>query len=97
MLVLQALNNLSDEQVEYQVRRPAFMSRAFWGCAIEDSIPDADDALAVPREAGQRPRLIATAMLTASTSMLAAQGLHGTWRADRRRQYRAGADAAEQS
>src|SRR3954468_20338544 len=40
MLVLQALNNLSDEQVEYQVRdRLSFSS--FLGLAIEDSIPDA--------------------------------------------------------
>ena len=38
MLVLQALNNLSDEQVEYQVRDQ--FSR-FLGLAIEDSIPDA--------------------------------------------------------
>jgi transposase, IS5 family len=40
MLVLQALNNLSDEQVEYQVRDRLSFSR-FRGLAIEDSIPDA--------------------------------------------------------
>ena len=40
MLVLQALNNLSDEQVEYQVRDRLLFSR-FLGLAIEDSIPDA--------------------------------------------------------
>ena len=40
MLVLQALNNLSDEQVEYQVRDRLSFSR-FLGRAIEDSIPDA--------------------------------------------------------
>ena len=40
MLVLQALNNLSDEQVEYQVRDRLSFSR-FLGLAIEDSIPDA--------------------------------------------------------
>ena len=39
MLVLQALNNLSDEQVEYQVRDRLSFSR-FLGLAIEDSIPD---------------------------------------------------------
>ena len=39
MLVLQALNNLSDEQVEYQVRERLSSSR-FLGLAIEDSIPD---------------------------------------------------------
>jgi IS5 family transposase len=40
MLVLQSLNNLSDEQVEYQVRDRLSFSR-FLGIAIEDSIPDA--------------------------------------------------------
>ena len=40
MLVLQALNNLSDEQVEYHVRDRLSFSR-FLGLAIEDSIPDA--------------------------------------------------------
>src|SRR5262245_3369198 len=40
MLVLQALNNLSDAQVEYQVRDRLSFSR-FLGLAIEDSIPDA--------------------------------------------------------
>src|SRR4030081_3937315 len=40
MLVLQALNNLSDEQVEYQERDRLSFSR-FLGLAIEDSIPDA--------------------------------------------------------
>ena len=40
MLVLQGLNNLSDEQVEYQVRDRLSFSR-FLGLAIEDSIPDA--------------------------------------------------------
>ena len=39
MLVLQSLYNLSDEQVEYQVRdRLSFMR--FLGLGIEDSIPD---------------------------------------------------------
>ena len=37
MLVLQALNNLSDEQLEYQVRDRLSFSR-FLGLAIEDSI-----------------------------------------------------------
>lgn len=40
ILVLQALNNLSDEQVEYQVRERLSSSR-FLGLAIEDRIPDA--------------------------------------------------------
>src|ERR1700751_363518 len=44
MLVLQALNNLSDEQVEYQVRDRLSFSR-FLGLAIEDGIPDATNLL----------------------------------------------------
>ena len=44
MLVLQALNNLSDEQVEYQVRDRLSFSR-FLGLAIADSIPDATTLL----------------------------------------------------
>src|SRR5258708_30235235 len=47
MLVLQALNNLSDEQVEYQVRDRLSFSR-FLGLAIEDSIPDATTLWLVP-------------------------------------------------
>src|SRR3984893_10830609 len=39
MLVLQALNNLSDEQVEYQVRDRLSFTR-FLGLGIEDGIPD---------------------------------------------------------
>jgi IS5 family transposase len=38
-LVLQSLYNLSDEQVEYQVRDRLSFTR-FLGIAIEDSIPD---------------------------------------------------------
>src|SRR3954454_13895082 len=40
MLMLQALNNLSDEQVEYQVRDRLSFTR-FLRLGIEDSIPDA--------------------------------------------------------
>ena len=40
MLVLQALNNLSDEQVEYQVRDRMSFAR-FLRLGIEDSVPDA--------------------------------------------------------
>src|SRR5437016_11777924 len=40
MLVLQALHNLSDEQVEYQVRDRLSFTR-FLRLGIEDSIPDA--------------------------------------------------------
>src|SRR3979411_3542633 len=43
MLVLQALNNLSDEQVEYQVRDRLSFTR-FLRLGIEDSIPAATTA-----------------------------------------------------
>ena len=56
MLVLQALNNLSDEQVEYQVRDRLSFSR-FLGLAIEDSIPDAT-TLWLFREKLAKPGLI---------------------------------------
>jgi hypothetical protein len=39
MLVLQSLYNLSDEQVEYQVRDRLSFTR-FLGLGIEDGIPD---------------------------------------------------------
>jgi len=81
MLVLQALINLSDEQVEYQVRDRLSFSR-FLGLAI--SIPDAT-TLWLFRES--------RSCLTASTSILRPRA---TWRVAARRQYRAGADAAEQ-
>jgi hypothetical protein len=51
MLVLQALNNLSDEQVEYQVRDRLSFSR-FLGCD-RGQHSGRHDAMAVPREAGQ--------------------------------------------
>ena len=58
-------------------------------------IPSSHDALAVPREAGQgRGDREAVRLLRPASCR---QGLHGAWRADHRRQYRAGADAAEQS
>ena len=51
MLVLQALNNLSDEQVEYQAR-PAVVL-ALSGARDRGQHSGRHDALAVPREAGQ--------------------------------------------
>jgi transposase, IS5 family len=51
MRVLQALNNLSDEQVEYQVRDRLSFSR-FLGLAIAEH-SGCHDVVAVPREAGQ--------------------------------------------
>src|SRR6266550_803552 len=91
MLVLQALNNLSDEQVEYQVRDRLSFSR-FLGLAIEDSIPDSTTLWLFPGQ-GRAGREAVRLLRPASCG----QGLHGAWRADHRRQYRAGADAAEQS
>jgi Transposase domain (DUF772) len=41
MLVLQSLYNLSDEQVEYQVRDRLSFTR-FLGLGIEDGIPEVD-------------------------------------------------------
>ena len=74
MLVLQALNNLSDEQVEYQVRDRLSFSR-FLGLAIEDSIPDAT-TLWLFREKLAKAGLIESC-LTASTSILRPRA---TWR-----------------
>ena len=74
MLVLQALNNLSDEQVEYQVRDRLSFSR-FLGLAIEDSIPDAT-TLWLFREKLAKAGLIEKRS-TASTSILQPRA---TWR-----------------
>ena len=74
MLVLQALNNLSDEQVEYQVHDRLSFSR-FLGLAIEDSIPDAT-TLWLFREKLARAGLIEQ-LVTASTSILRPRA---TWR-----------------
>ena len=65
MLVLQALNNLSDEQAEYQVRDRLSFTR-FLRLGIEDSIPG-HHALAVPRESLPRPGSL-RGYSTASTS-----------------------------
>ena len=51
MLVLQALNNLSDEQVEYQVRDR--LSFSLSGARDRGQHSGRHDALVVPREAGQ--------------------------------------------
>jgi Transposase domain (DUF772) len=48
MLVLQALNNLSDEQVEYQVRDRLSFSR-FFGARDRGQHSGRHDAVAVPR------------------------------------------------
>src|SRR2546430_15591959 len=52
MLVLQALNNLSDEQAGYQVRDRLSVSRLL-GPAIEDSIPGFTPPLPVRAELAQ--------------------------------------------
>ena len=75
MLVLQAFNNLSDEQVEYQVRDRLSFSR-FLGLAIEDSIPDAM-TLWLFREKLARAGMIEQ-LFDASTSILRPRA---TWRA----------------
>ena len=53
MLVLQALNNLSDEQVEYQVRDRLSIVLALSGARDRGQHCGRHDALAVPRETGQ--------------------------------------------
>ena len=53
MLVLQALHNLSDEQVEFQVRDRLSFTR-FLRLGIEDGIPDAT-TLWLFRESSPRP------------------------------------------
>ena len=50
MLVLQSLYNLSDEQVEYQVRDRLSFTR-FLGLGIEDRHSGRHDVVAVPRDA----------------------------------------------
>ena len=50
MLILQSLYNLSDEQIEYQVRDRMSFTR-FLGLEFEDDIPDGTTLSAVPREA----------------------------------------------
>jgi IS5 family transposase len=50
-LVLSTLYNLSDDQIEYQVRdRLSFMR--FLGLGLGDRVPDAKTVLAVSRRAG---------------------------------------------
>ena len=52
VLVLQALYNLSDDAMEYQLRdRLSFMR--FAGLGLEDAVPDANTAVALPRGAGK--------------------------------------------
>ena len=53
MLVLQALNNLSDEQVEYQVRDRLSIVLALSEARDRGQHCGRHDALAVPRETGQ--------------------------------------------
>jgi len=55
VLVLQALYNLSDDQMEYQLRdRLSFMR--FVGPGLEDAVPDAKTLWHNPRSAGQSGR-----------------------------------------
>src|SRR5262249_44228635 len=61
MLVLQALNNLSDEQAEYQVRDRLLFTR-FLRPGIEDSIPDGGKGERVEGPYTRRLRLVANAL-----------------------------------
>ncbi len=48
LLVLQQLNNLSDDRIEYQIRdRLSFMR--FLGLQFEDRVPDAKPVLSLPK------------------------------------------------
>ena len=93
MLVLQALNNLSDEQVEYQVRDRLSFTR-FLRLGIEDSIPDATTLWLFREKLAQagRDREAVRPLRPASCGA----GLHGAWRSDGRRHDRAGAQATQQ-
>ena len=92
MLVLQSLYNLSDEQIEYQVRDRLSFTR-FLGLGFEDGIPDGT-TLWLFREklAGRLDRQAVRAFRPASGS----QGLPRARRADGRCDDRAGAAAAQQ-
>jgi IS5 family transposase len=72
MLILQALDNLSDEQVDDQVRDRLSFTR-FLRLGIEDSIPDATPVWLFSRLGSLRSCLTA---LTAPHR----QRLHGAWR-----------------
>lgn len=84
MLVLQSLYNLSDEQIEYQVRDRLSFTRLL-GLGFEDGIPDGTGE-------GWLDRQAVRAFRPASGS----QGLHRARRADGRCDDRAGAAAAQQ-
>jgi transposase, IS5 family len=79
MLVLQALNNLSDEQAEYQVRDRLSFTR-FLRLGIEDSIPDAT-TLWLFREKLAKAGLIEKAIRPLRPAPRC-QRLHGAWWAD---------------
>jgi IS5 family transposase len=67
MLVLQALNNLSDEQVEYQVRDRMSFTR-FLRLGIEDSIPDATTVWLFREKLAKAGLISLRSCSTASTS-----------------------------
>ena len=90
MLVLQALNNLSDEQVEYQVGDRLSFTR-FLRLGIEDRIPDGT-TLWLFREKLAKADLIEK-LFDRFDQHLGAQGHRSRW-ADRRCHHRAGADSA---
>ncbi len=93
MLVLQSLYNLSDEQIEYQVRDRLSFTR-FLGLGFEDGIPDGT-TLWLFREKLAKAGLIDRAV-RAFRPASGSQGLHRARRADGRCDDRAGAAAAQQ-
>src|ERR1035437_1659383 len=92
MLILQSLYNLSDDQVEYQVR-DRFSFTRFLKLGIEDRIPDGTTLWLVRGEAGESraDREVVRAIRSASGG----QGLYRARGADSRRDDRAGAQAAQ--
>jgi IS5 family transposase len=93
MLVLQSLYNLSDEQVEYQVRDRLSFTR-FLGLGIEDGIPDGT-TLWLFRETLAKAGLIEK-LFRALWPAFGDRGLHCARRPDGRCHDRAGSQAAQQ-
>ena len=91
MLVLQALHNLSDEQVEYQVRDRLSFTR-FLRLGIEDRIPDGT-TLWLFREKLAKAGLIER-LFDRFDQHLGAQGYIARGEADHRCQHRSGAQTA---
>ena len=88
-LVLSALYNLSDDQIEYQVRdRLSFMR--FLGLGLEDRVPDAKTVW-LYREGLAQAGLVEE-LFTPVRRLSGAAGIHRAGRADPGRVHRAGAE-----